>query len=229
MRRVAFAALCLALAILFAGLGIWQVERRAWKLDLIAKVEGRVRAAPTALPPRNEWQRDNAYRRVRVTGTFLHDRETLVQALTALGGGWWVLTPLQTNDGTILVNRGYVPDDRRDRATRREALPSGSVTITGLMRATEPGGGFLRNNDPVAERWFSRDVAAIAKARNLGPTAPFFIDADDTPNPGGFPIGGLTVISFRNNHLSYAVTWFALALLSVAGSVMVLRSGKRRH
>ncbi|RSV17769.1 SURF1 family protein [Sphingomonas sp. ABOLG] len=228
MRRVAFAGLCLALAILFAGLGIWQVERRAWKLDLIAKVEGRVHAAPSTLPPRDEWQGDNAYRRVRVTGTFLHDRETLVQALTALGGGWWVLTPLQTQDGIILVNRGYVPDDRRDRATRQAALPTGPVTVTGLMRDPEPGGGFLRSNDPAADRWFSRDVAAIARARQLGATAPFFIDADDTPNTGGYPVGGLTVISFRNNHLSYAVTWFALALLSVAGAVMVLRSGRRR-
>ena len=97
------------------------------------------------------------------------------------------------------------------------------------MRASEPGGAFLRSNDPAADRWFSRDVAAIARARALGPIVPFFIDADSTPNPGGFPIGGLTVIAFRNNHLSYAVTWFALALLSVGGSVVVMRSrGKRR-
>ena len=181
MRRVAFAGLCLALAILFAGLGIWQVERRAWKLDLIAKVEGRVHAAPSTLPPRDEWQGDNAYRRVRVTGTFLHDRETLVQALTALGGGWWVLTPLQTQDGIILVNRGYVPDDRRDRATRQAALPTGPVTVTGLMRAPQEQGWFVPEDRPGRDNpaqgdWFTRDPVRIGASLGLERVAPFLID-----------------------------------------------------
>lgn len=228
MRRAVFTGLCLALAALFTTLGIWQVERRAWKLDLIEKVEARVHAAPSPLPPPAQWHGDLAYRRVRVSGTFAHDRETLVQALTERGGGWWVMTPLVTPAGTILVNRGYVPDDRRARATRRAALPAGSVTVTGLLRTTEPGGGFLRSNDPAADRWFSRDVAAIARAKRLGPVLPFFIDADRTPNPGGFPVGGLTVIAFRNNHAGYALTWFSLAILSIAGAVMVLRH-RRAH
>ena len=227
MKRAAFVALCLALTALFVGLGIWQVERRAWKLDLIDKVEARVHAAPSPLPAPEQWNGDFAYRRVRVTGTFLHDRETLVQALTALGGGWWVLTPLRTAAGTVLINRGYVPDDKRDPATRRAALTAGEVTITGLIRTTELGGGFLRNNDPTSDRWFSRDVAAIAAARQLGAVAPFFVDADATPNPGGYPVGGLTVIAFNNNHLGYALTWFSLAILSIAGAVMVVRSSRR--
>ena len=222
----------LGLFVGFVALGVWQIERLAWKTELIAQVDARVHAAPAPAPGPTQWssitRQNDQYRRVVLKGTYRHDRETLVQALTALGGGWWVLTPLQTQDGIILVNRGYVPDDRRDRATRQAALPTGRVTVTGLMRDPEPGGGFLRSNDPAADRWFSRDVAAIARARQLGATAPFFIDADDTSNPGGYPVGGLTVISFHNNHLSYAVTWFALALLSVAGAVMVLRSGRRR-
>lgn len=227
MKRAAFVALCLALTALFVGLGIWQIERRAWKLDLIEKVEARVHAAPSPLPAWGRWNGDLAYRRVRVTGTFLHDRETLVQALTALGGGWWVVTPLRTAAGTILINRGYVPDDKRNPATREAALTAGEVTITGLIRTTEPGGGFLRSNDPTSNRWFSRDVAAIAAARRLGPVIPFFIDADATPNPGGYPVGGLTVIAFNNNHLGYALTWFSLAILSIAGAVMVVRSSRR--
>ena len=226
MKRAAYAGLCLALGALFTGLGIWQVERRAWKLDLIRKVETRVHAAPAPLPPRSAWGGDLAYRRVRVTGTFHHDRETLVQALTERGGGWWVMTPLRTSAGTILINRGYVPDDRRDSATRRAALPAGTVTVPGLIRTTGPGGGFLRSNDPDGDRWFSRDVAAIAAAKQLGPVLPFFIDADATPNPGGYPVGGLTVIAFRNNHAGYALTWFSLAILSIAGAVMVIRSRK---
>ena len=233
MIRGAFAALCLALAAGFAALGVWQVERRAWKLDLIDKVEQRIHAAPAALPPPSAWTSDNAYRRVRLTGRFLHDKETLVQAVTNLGPGWWVVTPLVRSgpDGsgeTILINRGFVPNDRAAPATRPQGQISGEVTITGLMRDSEPGGGFLRSNDPAAGKWYSRDVAALATARRLRNTAPFFIDADATPNPGGYPVGGQTVIAFRNNHLMYAITWFGLAALSIAGAFIVLRSRKRR-
>ena len=233
MIRGAFAALCLALAAGFAALGVWQVERRAWKLDLIDKVEQRIHTAPAALPPPSAWTSDNAYRRVRLTGRFLHDKETLVQAVTNLGPGWWVVTPLVRSgpDGsgeTILINRGFVPNDRAAPATRPQGQISGEVTITGLMRDSEPGGGFLRSNDPAAGKWYSRDVAAIATARRLRNTAPFFIDADATPNPGGYPVGGQTVIAFRNNHLMYAITWFGLAALSIAGAFIVLRSRKRR-
>ena len=89
------------------------------------------------------------------------------------------------------------------------SAPAGPVTVTGLLRVTEPEGIFLRANDPAAERWYSRDVAAIAARRGLRTTAPYFIDADAAS--GGYPVGGLTVIAFRNNHLAYALTWFALA------------------
>ncbi|MDT8760162.1 SURF1 family protein [Sphingomonas psychrotolerans] len=230
-RRALFAALALLAAIGFAALGVWQVERRAWKLDLIARVEARIHAAPAPLPERRDWSRLDAqsyeYRRVRVSGAFRHDRETLVQALTERGAGWWVLTPLTTSGGTVLVNRGFVPQDRRDPATRAAGQSASPVTVTGLMRVSEPHGGFLRANDPVAGRWYSRDVAAIARARRLGAVAPFFIDADPAPNPGGYPIGGLTVVQFRNSHLVYALTWFALAALSGGAAILVLRGGRR--
>ena len=221
MKRRLLTALCLLLAAAFAGLGVWQVERRAWKLDLIARVEAGVDAAPRALPRR--WSEDRVYTRVRTRGVFLHDRETLVQAVTDLGPGWWVLTPLRTATGIALVNRGFVPGERRDPAARRAGQVAGPVTVTGLLRASEPGGGFLRGNDAAADRWYSRDVAAIARARGLGTTAPFFIDADASPSPGGFPVGGLTVVKFRNNHLVYALTWFALAGLSLGGAALLLR------
>ncbi|MBM6576026.1 SURF1 family protein [Microvirga sp. SRT01] len=223
MKRRLLLGLCVLLAFAFAALGVWQVERRAWKLDLIGRVTARSTAAPAPLPPRAAWREDQSYRRVRVTGTLLNDRETLVQAVTDYGPGWWVMTPLRTDTTTLLVNRGFVPNERRDPKTRQAARSNDPVTITGLLRTTEPGGGFLRSNDPAAGRWYSRDVAAIARARGLRDTAPFFLDADATPNPGGYPVGGLTVIAFRNNHLVYALTWFALAALSVAGAVMTWR------
>ncbi|MDO7840747.1 SURF1 family protein [Sphingomonas immobilis] len=211
MKRLGFAALCILLAAGFAGLGVWQVERRAWKHDLIAAVNARVHAPPRAL--RNDAP---AYTRVRLRGTFRPGSETFVQAVTDLGPGWWVLTPLDTDSGTVLVNRGFAPERTHFRV-------AGPVTVTGLVRASEPGGAFLRSNDPAHDRWYSRDVAAIANARHLGTVAPVFVDADATANPGGLPVGGLTVIAFSDNHLIYALTWFALAGLSAFGAVMVLR------
>jgi surfeit locus 1 family protein len=101
--------------------------------------------------------------------------------------------------------------------------------VAGLLRPTEPKGGFLRANAPGADRWYSRDVAAIAAARHISGVAPYFIDADATPNTGGFPVGGLTVVTFRNNHLQYALTWFTLALMVAGAAVFVARDEWRLH
>ena len=222
MTRRLFALVCLLLAAGFTALGVWQLERRAWKLDLIARVEARIHAPPRLLTDLSGLSDADAYRRVRLRGAFQNDRETLVQALTERGAGWWVMTPLRTPAGTVLVNRGFVPAPYRDPATRPP--PTGTVEVTGLLRASEPGGGFLRSNDPGSGRWYSRDVAAIARARGLGEVAPVFIDAEATPG-AGYPVGGLTVVAFRNAHLVYALTWFGLAGLSLAGAAIVWRSG----
>ena len=115
----------------------------------------------------------------------------------------------------MLVNRGFVPKDRKATAARATGNPPDEVEVTGLLRVTEPGGAFLRTNDPAANRWYSRDVAAIAKARGLGETAPYFVDADGAPNRGGYPVGGLTIVRFPDNHLVYALTWFALCAFSL--------------
>jgi surfeit locus 1 family protein len=217
-----------ACVVALTALGGWQIERRSWKLALIDRVESRVHAEPGPLPSAQAWPAinatDDAYRRVRVTGHFLHERETVVKAVTVIGSGFWVVTPLRTEAGfTVLVNRGFVPTERRDPATRREGNPEGAVTVTGLLRMSEPGGAFLRTNDPAADRWYSRDVGAIAAARGLQYTPPFFIDADATANPGGYPVGGLTVVRFRNNHLIYALTWFAMASMLSGALVIAAR------
>ena len=218
-RRAAFAAAALIAALGLAALGVWQIERRAWKHELVAAVDARIHAAPVPAPGPARWDavnaRDDAYQRVAATGTFRHDRETLVQAVTDRGPGFWVLAPLETPGFTLLVNRGFVPNDRRDVATRAAGNVAGPVTVTGLLRVTEPGGAFLRSNDPAGGRWFSRDVTAIARARGLRNAAPYFVDADASPNPGGYPLGGLTVVRFRDHHMVYALTWFALSALSL--------------
>jgi surfeit locus 1 family protein len=231
-KRHALLALCLFFTLLFGALGTWQVQRLAWKRELIARVDARIHALPVAVPPRREWAGldlpDAEYRRVQARGAFRHDRETLVDALTVLGPGAWVLTPLETADGVILVNRGFVPPERRDAAARAAGQVAGEVVVTGLLRLSEPDGRFLRPNVPAAGRWFSRDVGAIAQVRGIAGVAPFFIDADAASSIPGGPAGGLTVVVFRNAHMAYAVTWFGLALLSGAGAVMLLRPGDQR-
>jgi len=218
-------ALCGLFALLFAGLGVWQVERLQWKLALIRTVDARLAAQPVALPPREEWARLDPksleYTRLWLSGRFDHPRTTRVDALTDLGPGWWVLTPLQTSNGVVLVNRGFVP-----KSAVRQTDPQGAVTVVGLLRASEPGGRFLRANQPEANVFYSRDVAAIARARGLTNVAPFFVDAVAGP-ANAWPRGGLTVIRFRNSHLIYALTWFGLAGLSIFGLVLIWRRPAR--
>jgi surfeit locus 1 family protein len=229
--RVVLAVFGLALFAGFLALGIWQVERRAWKLALIDSVNERVHAQPVDAPGPASWPSFDAaaqaYRHVRLAGTFDHAHETLVQASTARGTGFWVITPLRlAGGGTVLVNRGFVPPERREPA-QRDAGPQGEVRVAGLLRASEPGGMFPRRNDPAVGRWFSRDVPAIAAARGLGEVAPYFVDADATPGGEGAPVGGLTVIAFPNSHLVYALTWFGLALMVALGAGYVAREELR--
>lgn len=221
MKRALLLLLCLLAAAAFAALGVWQIQRRAWKLDLIARVDARIHAPAVAVPSPGRWAsvtaQSDEYRRVRLAGHFLHDRATLVDALTERGPGFWVMTPMVTRQGTVLVNRGFVPPEHRRDFTR----PRGELVVTGLLRMSEPGGRFLRPNRPGADLWYARDVAAIAAARHLGPVAPFFVDAE---GGSGYPVGGLTVVQFRNMHLVYALTWFSLAAMAGFGAWSLYRS-----
>lgn len=241
--RLVLAAAALLLIALFAGLGTWQVQRLQWKLALIERVESRAHSAPVAPPPPARWGHLTAatdeYRRVKLQGFFLYDFTTPVLAVSELGSGWWLVTPFCTTDGyVVLVNRGFVPTAQggpsRYAARSAEASPCGKggtpVSITGLLRVTEPKGGFLRQNDPAGNRWFSRDVQAIAKARGLSSVAPYFVDAAKGQDPADAPdrpVGGLTVIKFQNSHLVYAITWYALALMVAAAWWFVARGPRR--
>ena len=234
MRAKASIAL-LFLALAFAGfcaLGVWQVQRLHWKHELIARVDSRIHARPVPAPARSEWPditADSAeYRRVAVLGRYLADHDTRVQALTELGAGWWLLSPLRTGVGDIvLVNRGFVPDDGI-----ASSPPAGAVRVEGLLRISEPNGRVLRRNDAASDRWFSRDVAAIAAKRGLRDDAPYFIDADADANMprDAWPRGGMTVVSFRDHHLQYALTWFGLALLTLFAAWTLVSAERRlRH
>ncbi|WP_375382479.1 SURF1 family protein [uncultured Sphingomonas sp.] len=218
----AIAALGLVATLAFAGLGAWQVERRAWKLGLIARTSERLAAAPVPVPGPAEWGRvtraHDEYRRVSLSGRYIGTARALVTASTEDGPGFWAMTPLREDRGfVVLVNRGFVASASQGPA------PTGKVRVLGLLRITEPGGDMLRSNDPAAGRWYSRDVAAIVAVHHLDRVAPFFVDADAAPNPGGWPKGGLTVVTFVNNHLVYAITWFALMMMAAGATAFGLR------
>ncbi|MFC5419512.1 SURF1 family protein [Bosea eneae] len=224
--RIGFiAGFCVA-ALVCAGLGIWQVQRLFWKLDLIARVEARLKAPPVAAPGPAQWNGINAsadeYRRIALEGRYLEAPETLTMAVTEHGAGFWVMAPFRADAGfTVLVNRGFVPEGKRATDDRRKAS-NDKTRLVGLLRPSEPGGGFLRANDPRAGRWYSRDVAAIAQAQGLGQVAPYFVDADAAAEPGPLPRGGMTQVSFRNTHLVYALTWFCLALMSAGAAAFLI-------
>ena len=237
----------------FFALGTWQVQRLHWKRDLIARVEQRVHAEPDYAPAMAHWPQVTAaadeYRHVLLNGVFLHELTTRVQAVTDLGSGYWLLTPLCQADGSaVLVNRGFiaqqagkqVPEPHHaDANACQSASASGPpVSVTGLLRISEPGGGFLRKNDAAHGHWYSRDVAAISSALGLAQVAPYFVDADagqsaaaqtfELSPTASHPVGGMTVISFPNNHLVYAVTWYGLAIMAAAAGWWVARDDRRR-
>lgn len=229
---VSLGAIAAVLVLILTALGVWQLQRLCWKLDLIQRTEAMLAADPVPAPDPESWDRitrADEYRRLRVAGRYLHGRDTLVQAVTDLGPGFWVMTPLRTDAGwTLLVNRGFVPADRR--APDDRSLPEGPQQVTGLLRPSQPGGAFLRRNDPADGRWYSRDTAAIAAAQGLGPVAPYFLDRAGVPDPDDLPIPGLTVVGFRNSHLTYALTWFTMAIgLAVAVVVIGRREWRLRR
>ena len=219
-----------ALAILIV-LGTWQMQRLQWKEALIAAASARSRTQPVALPSAGEWRTlDLAsleYRPVTATGTFRHENE--VQVYTVLsepkgkysGAGYWVLTPLDLGNGNfVVVNRGFVPPEFKDPATRKERQPAGIVTVTGLLRAPEQANAFTPANDAARGVWYRRDPSDIAQAFGLANVAPFLIDATANYRAGALPQPNETKLTFTNNHLGYALTWYGLActLVGVFGA-----------
>ena len=206
-----------AMGAVLIGLGLWQLQRLAWKNAILAEIEERVDAMPEALPPQSAWVAldpdDYEYRHVTFDGIFDHAKEALVFRGTAAGPGYFVLTPLQLlSGGIVIVNRGFVPTVRAPAATRAQGQIAGIVHVSGLMRKPEPRNPFTPPDNPAKGEYFTRDPALIAAHFGLAGAAPFTVDADATPVPGGLPVGGATELAIPNNHFSYALTWFGLAI-----------------
>lgn len=207
-----------ALAMLLA-LGTWQVERLQWKLGLIAERTERVNA-PVIAPPQVRSDADLAgveFRHVTLTGHFLHDREMYLAARSLNDNlGFQVVTPFQGEDGVVtLVDRGWIPLDRKNPATRAEGQLQGTVTIDGLIRKPGRSSWFVPDNQTDQNVWFYVDIPPMAAHAGLANVRPYFVEAGKAPNPGGIPIGGQSRIELPNNHLSYAITWYSLAIALV--------------
>jgi len=202
---IAFVILCC--------LGTWQLERLQWKLSLIATVDRNMAVPPLTLDQALTAP-DMPYRRVTLTGHFDHARESYFFAASSAGEGiYHVLTPFIAEGGrTLLVDRGVVPQSRLDPATRAAGNAAGETRLTGVWRVPDASGLFTPPPDRARRIWYARDVAAIAAAQGLHLAAPVLIEAGPAPNPGGLPLGGQTVVTFRNQHLGYAMTWFGFAL-----------------
>jgi surfeit locus 1 family protein len=227
-----------ALAVL-VSLGLWQLDRLAWKEGLIATLEQRLSASPVALPPPAEWPLLTAARdeflRVTLRAAFQNDREALVYTggssmREATGGpGYWVFTPARLADGAlVMVNRGFVPEGRQDPASRAAGQTAGPVDMIGVLRWPEPPGLFTPNGDPARNIWFARDSAAIAAAKGIS-SAPFYVELESPEPPGGLPHAGRLQPNLPNNHFGYALTWLGLAAVLVGVYIAWLFSGWRKR
>ncbi|HXJ01594.1 MAG TPA: SURF1 family protein [Micropepsaceae bacterium] len=214
---------------ILTGLGVWQIQRLGEKEALIASVERGMRAAPVPLADALRDGAANAeYHHVRVTGHFLHEQELYLFSRGPMGAvGADVITPLVQQSGeTLLVDRGFVPDALRDPKTRAVAQTAGDVTLTGVLRLSQAPGMFTPAANLQTRLWFVKDVPSMAAA--LGMNVPLvLIEADATPNPGGWPLGGRTQVEFPNDHLQYAITWFGLALALLTVYLVYHRSRGR--
>jgi surfeit locus 1 family protein len=203
------------------GLGTWQMERKRWKEELIARIAARVHADPVplaSLPVRAHDKGDLEYTHVSVSGRFHHDKERYLYAPSPVGLGWHVYSPLETGEGALVwINRGAVPDARKAPATRLEGQAANEVEVRGLVRLPSGPGPFAARNDPARNVWYWPDISAMSASAFAGsPQAakvlPFVIDADPQPEaPGGLPRGGVTRLNLPNRHLEYALTWYGLA------------------
>lgn len=204
-------------------LGAWQLERKVWKEDVIARLAAGRTAEPVTL--KEVWDRyargeNIEYTRVRVTGTFDHKTERHVYDPRTEAQGWDIYTVLHTEDGLVYVNRGWVPDKIKEPAARADGLASEAVTITGLARLPESKGMFTPSDDVKGNRWYHRDPTAFqrngAMSLETAPrflVYPFSVDAEpETATPGGWPKAYATEIRLSNRHLEYVLTWWGLAV-----------------
>lgn len=200
--------------IVLVALCVWQVQRLYWKQALIDDRETRVAAEPVALPVVGADPASIEFRRVRLEGAFAHDKELYLGARSLNGSaGYHVLTPFAlTGGGSVLVDRGWVPVERKLPAQRAEGQVAGTLTLEAVARVPHGQAWLQPDNEPQNNMWFFVDLPAMAKATGVALRTDLYVDAGPAENPGTYPVGGQTRIELPNDHLQYAITWGLLAL-----------------
>src|SRR5260370_34614728 len=189
------------------GLGIWQMERRAWKHDILDRIAANQAAPPITLDEllRGDQLRFE-YGRVKVAGTFLHDKEFYLAARSLKNTvGLQVVTPLKTDDGrVVLFDRGWIPQEKKDPARRTEGQLAGKVELAGIVRRTQEQRQFAPDNVPERNVWFHVDVPLMRSMAGGKPDPQldtFFLEADATPHPRGLAVGVQTRVHTPDDHL----------------------------
>lgn len=211
-------------------LGTWQMHRLSWKEGLLADIESRRHQPAATVEDIEALLRsggDVDYRAMTASGVFLNDKERRFLATHDGAAGFYIYTPLQLTDGRYLfVNRGFVPDDRKNPDSRMGGQLLGQQRITGLARAKllEKPSSLVPDNDTAKNVFYWKDLDAMATSVGLSTdkVLPFFLDAGPAPVPGGLPIGGVTQVDLPNSHLQYALTWYGLAATLAVISVVVI-------
>jgi cytochrome oxidase assembly protein ShyY1 len=223
---VLFVVLAIAAFCVFVGLGVWQLERKAWKEALIATLDQRLSASPVELPRRTQWATldpaKDEFRRVTFRAEFLQGKEGRVYT----GGsslredikepGYFAFSPARTLDGgVVVVDRGYIPNPKPDATLRPVGIGNSPVQVVGVLRWPETPSWFVTPHSASDDLWFVRDHKAMAAAYGWGEVAPFYVDMESPTPPNGFPRPAPLKPNLRDAHLQYALTWFGLALVLV--------------
>ena len=229
-QRLGFGIFTLAMIAVFIGLGVWQLERRVEKHALIAVLTERLAAEPVPLPLASEWSKltpeKDEFRRVRFKAAFAQPDAMVYSAGSAVredisGPGTWAFVPARLPGGEIIiVNAGFVQNTMQDRAEQDRVVArlvtGASIDLVGYVRFPEHA-GWLTPAANVAKRlWFVRDHLDMARALGWGEVAPFYIDLEQPMPLSGIPKPGPLQVHLKDDHLQYAITWFALA-----GAVMI--------
>lgn len=220
-------AMTLPAVLIMIGLGIWQLDRLAWKGALLERIHARHDAPPVTLDKLSGKPEADEYRRVVLRGSFVHERELFMPARSQNGNvGSHVLSTFVLDNGmAVLVNRGWVPPERKDPARRAEGQIKGPVELIATVRLSQSPGWFTPDNEPARNNWFYVDVAAMRDALGIATEIDYWFAVDAPANPGGYPLGGQTRVNIANDHLQYAATWFIFAITLV---VIYLIFGLRR-
>ena len=242
-----FGAFTLVMVALFVGLGVWQLQRRIEKHALIAALTERLAAAPGALPVPSQWtaltpERDE-FRRVSFSATYEPRPDAMVYSSGSAvrddisGPGTWAFLPARLPGGeTVVVNAGFVQNTMQDRTQQDRAvmqlITSEPVMLTGYIRFPEAAGTLTPPENPAKRLWFTRDHLAMARALGWGeggrPVAPFYIDLEQPVPASGMPKPGPLQVHLKDDHLQYAITWFALSCAMVIAFGVWTRGQRRR-